>query len=265
LWALFKLPTDSLFTSMLPLFNSWRSFLAESILPDYSTLALTIFERSETSLLAFLLFDPSKLLSALSDRRLQELILSQKSDKPVSRLVDYSRAFIGTLMVNEKPPSQPCMGAREVSYSAVSSQYQGKGYGKLLYTAAMQHVKSSLMPDRDSVSDDAARVWNSFDRDPSIEKEPENKPPYIGQFDNYENPKTEPKNDDCSLHPNPTLNKAYTSEGSGVLRTLVANNTKFETSALRLDKKAQLMYKFYMQKRSAIASNVFQREYAKEK
>lgn len=236
--------------------------LFEAQLPNFSDLAITVFPRLGSSYVVFILFNPSKLLNAFNDTKIQELILSQKSSKPVEALINYSNAFIGIIIVDSDNPEQPCMNAKEVSFSAVASRYQGKGYGKLLYLAAMQRFGVPLMSDRESVSPDAARVWGSFDKDPSIGKLPPDKEPFLGHFDNFESPKTEPHEDDCKLQDLPVLNKAYYSKGS-IFTTLHNNYQNFANHVKKLGGARLRMFQFFKSKSNAIASNIFQKEYAK--
>jgi hypothetical protein len=251
------------------LFESWRGFLQEAALPDYSTLALAVFPSAKMRLLAFLLFDPAKTISSFGNPEIQKIILAERNDKVVS-FINLSQAIIGTVMIDKDAPEHPCMGAKEVRFSAVSSPYQGKGYGKLLYTAAMQYLSRPIMADRGEISPEAERVWSSFEKDSGIGKTPPDDPAkgYTGQFDNAEAPKTPPKDDDCTVYPSSdaALNKAYFSNDRSVYQTLSANNTKFEhymQQARGTDPTTSRMFEFFMLKRSTMALALFRKEYNK--
>jgi len=117
-----------------------------------------------------------------------------------------------------------CNGAWYVSMSA------GRGYGKMLYGLAYAATPNGLlMPDRDSVSDDAFKGWTKASRSRRGIS-----------FDDVNNPKTPDPGDDCRLHKkggdgdcggrNPeVLNSAYPSQGweKGVLEAGKAAHEAF--------------------------------------
>lgn len=112
----------------------------------------------------------------------------------------YSKEVVGMIFVAER--SDKCHKGYEVknSYSRV------KGFGKYLYRMAGQYAHSKgglLFSDRTSVSSDAAGVWSYIYK--NTDKE-DRKP-----FDDEQNPKTPPKEDDCEINRSGrnTLNYAY--------------------------------------------------------
>lgn len=82
-------------------------------------------------------------------------------------------------------PKHPCNGAWEVKMIA------GPGYGKQIYGVAYAMSPSKkLIPDRFSVSTDARDAWKGVAAKGKLKKEP---------LDNYADPKTPPKEDDCEV------------------------------------------------------------------
>ena len=108
-------------------------------------------------------------------------------------------------MIGIRPPAQPCWGAWEVEHAA------GPGQGKILYGIAYAlSPNGRLMADRRKVSADARDAWKSV-----AEKGARK---YM-QFDDFENPKTPIKDDDCKVYKGMRgwgkshLNAAYETEG----------------------------------------------------
>ncbi len=76
-----------------------------------------------------------------------------------------------------------------------------KGSGPFLYDMIMSDSNGGIMPDRGSVSNSAKNVWNVYyNKRSDVKKKP---------LDDKKNPKTEPKEDDCAVHGDKTLDNAY--------------------------------------------------------
>ncbi|MCK9596290.1 GNAT family N-acetyltransferase [Candidatus Pacearchaeota archaeon] len=129
-----------------------------------------------------------------------------------------------SIIKTEENGNGECFGSYEVKMSAVSEEYQGKGYGKLLYGLAASHAYMNdnnpnvgICADRATTSPAAERVWLSINNNPSWEnqipdeepnqektdkeEQPNNKKKdyFDGTFDNIKNERTTPKEDNCRL------------------------------------------------------------------
>lgn len=216
------------------LYYKFLHLLQESERSQWSNLALSIYGSRSPALT---LYNPGMMLEELVKKgRASARDFPLRHFVRVGAVVGYIRLMI---------PEQPCAGAMEVVRSAINDQYQGKGMGRILYRLAMEVVNAPITPDRNSVSAKAERVWQSLEKDSSVEKLPPQQPPYKGTFDNARKPTTPPNDDDCIINPgydehgnhNPEerslsfLNKAYDDKNSGeiasLLKMLTANNKKF--------------------------------------
>lgn len=91
-------------------------------------------------------------------------------------------AIIGYIEVG--PPQWPCQGAWEVRYAA------GPGFGKLVYGIGYAlSPNNRLVPDRKVVSNDAYKAWSK------VAAGGKGMP-----LDNFADPQTSDKGDDCRLH-----------------------------------------------------------------
>jgi hypothetical protein len=170
-----------------------------------------------------LIYEPNSFYNVVQQSYLKEKNLAdkygEKMDKStiyddiVSLRLDKSKkVYVATIFMTKATSMGhgKCSGAWEVTASAVEERYQGKGFGKLLYGLAMVlKYPDPIMSDRSSVSKSARRMYQKFEKNPKIEKLPDDKLPYTGEFDDIEEPKTLPKSDDCVLQNDPELNKAY--------------------------------------------------------
>lgn len=93
------------------------------------------------------------------------------------------------------PDDGPCYGAREVGGSVSSDAARGQGLGLLNYKIAIVWGDSPITRDRSGTRPLAQKV---YDKLPAKSKE----------FDDLDEPKTPPKEDDCTLG-SKTINKAY--------------------------------------------------------
>jgi len=120
-----------------------------------------------------------------------------------------------------------CLGADEVKASVINSKYQGKGFGKMLYGLVMTHIyPDPLMADRASVSKSARGLWKSLEKNSKVEKVPPKKSPFIGKFDDVDEPKTKTPEDDCSVYGDSdeqVIDKAYKYGGNKSLLKLLFN------------------------------------------
>ncbi len=109
-----------------------------------------------------------------------------------------SQLIFGYIAILRKDPSKKrgiCYGASEIKLAAAQ-----KGWGPLMYDIVMSDT-DALMPDRRSVSPSAAGVWKYYkDKRSDVEKLP---------FDDINNKKTPPEEDDCFLHGKEELDNAY--------------------------------------------------------
>ena len=82
-----------------------------------------------------------------------------------------------------------CNDSYVVEYAVVNQP--GGGWGRLLYYVAMHYVgENGLISDRVQSSVDAVATWNKLWNDTEIEKKP---------LDDFYDPKTPDKKDDCNL------------------------------------------------------------------
>jgi GNAT superfamily N-acetyltransferase len=97
----------------------------------------------------------------------------------------------------ETSPETPCRDALMVSFSRAS-----KGFGPLLYDVALEVAGArGLVSDRNVVSGPAANIWHYyFHSRPDINKKP---------LDDYENPQTPEKEDDCLFNSSKDKNEKY--------------------------------------------------------
>jgi len=197
------------------LFEGWHKFLNEEKIKPSSNPDLALFVSKDT-------WDNGKLLFLYDRVALSQAIeIIRRGDPAVSRIdfgdfidagIKLSSCFIGVIVVS-KPRVKDvgkCAGSYQVDVAGVGKPWRGQGYGRLLYAFAMMLVyPHPLMPDRGSVSKQAKRAWLSFSNKAQIEKVPKDKPPYLGHFDNKENPRTKPTDDDCWVHGDNILDRGY--------------------------------------------------------
>jgi len=161
------------------------------------------------------LYDPSILISSLharfekvkgdrvegGDDDLFDLVFG-------SNLFDAIDAPIVLGMISMKPDrNDGCWNASVISLSAAEP-----GYGPMMYDIALKTSPSGkLAPDRQSVTSDAEGVWKYYhDQRADVDFE---------HFDDVYDPKTTPKEDDCTLHEpyagDHWLDGAYSMRGGG--------------------------------------------------
>lgn len=145
-----------------------------------------------------------------------------------------------------------CHGAWEVQYSGVGERHQNKGYGKMLYMLAMAALyPTPVMADRLSVSKGAIRLWQSIAKTAELANKTEK--PYIGRFDDVDNPQTEPADDDCLLQVNSRrslgedtpLNQAYRSNKLSNLHSELVKNGEQINKMFDINQVEQLFHAFF--------------------
>lgn len=113
---------------------------------------------------------------------------------------NYEKIIVGAISINPSESGGECYGAEQISYPVAI-----KGYGPLLYDFAL-HYSKALMPDRSGTSHSAQQIWKFYDQNRGDVQSAE--------FDDVQNPKTPPKEDDCKIVKGPDfLNKAYSGYG----------------------------------------------------
>jgi hypothetical protein len=129
--------------------------------------------------------------------------IEKAGDGAVENLADIFEPHIKGMIRFQQAVTGECWGAWEINRVAA---VPGQGYGKMLYAIAMAATpKHRIMPDRQSVSPQAAGVWQKMAGAKKL------------KLDDEEDPQTEPTEDDCKLLKDPQrefLDYAY--EGSGI-------------------------------------------------
>jgi predicted kinase len=108
-----------------------------------------------------------------------------------------------------------CMDASQVKVAAVNKNLARKGYGRLLYKIIMSEHPEGLYPDRDDVSAKAKDSWEKLAKIAATKIIKSGGKTY-NSFDDFNNSKTPPLEDDCVIHigdDSEALNKAYTYSG----------------------------------------------------
>lgn len=136
----------------------------------------------------------------------------------------YARAISNSLFNNDDNVIIATMtvvtrhGGKKWKASEVEGVAAEKGYGPLLYDIVMA-MEDGLTPDRNSVSDTAAGVWDYYkNKRQDVEAKP---------FDDIDDPLTPPKVDDAELHlggKNSSLNYAYFIDKSPAVGALLSNH-----------------------------------------
>lgn len=166
----------------------YRRILAESY--DYSGIAAYVASKANS--VAITLYDAD-----MTDE-LQEVAVLLKSRDVEGAAVALHERGVANGYIKIAASKRPCNDAWEVKFSA------GPGYGKFLYGAAFEASPSGfIMPDRGQVSASAMDGWTRAARR-SREMLP---------LDDYKDPRTPPKSDDCKVYGDEVLDAAYSAEG----------------------------------------------------
>lgn len=122
----------------------------------------------------------------------------------------------------------PCYDSFVIDTISVNPVYKGKGLGQLLFGLNMAAIYPEyLTPDRYSVSQDFVKAFSAFVKSNDLKTNPPKGDKTLGHFDNYQEPITAVKIDDCPVYNNPLLDKAYsTNKYSSILKHLMLNYEK---------------------------------------
>jgi len=118
----------------------------------------------------------------------KENLLSKKHSSPKNDWYsELESSFYDSILafIQVEDPETPSWNAKEVKYSAAE-----KGYGPLLYDIVMADT-GKLVPDRNTVSADAEKIWNKYMNRSDVEHQP---------LDDIEKPQTRSETDDSELH-----------------------------------------------------------------
>lgn len=141
-------------------------------------LALKVLRQSRS--ISYVLYDANKFKEFI-----QEMVKSEFYEGQTKSLIEDSinESILGYIKVS--PYVGGAFGAKEVQESAAE-----RGYGPLMYDIAMSQNKG-LMADRNSVSDNAEKVWDRY----MLRSDVTNLP-----LDDVEDPQTSTPDDDAELH-----------------------------------------------------------------
>lgn len=166
----------------------------------------------------FVLFDPSAAKASFKPFVGQQVRLNGPlANSPEAAMLSAVKGYIAL----KKPTTETQWHAAEVTASAAE-----KGYGPLIYDVAMSKL-DWITSDRHSVSPEAEKIWAFYkNRRPDVNKL---------EFDDVNDPRTPPKEDDAVLHvdgaKNP-LNYAYGGVDVDATR-LEKNYENFEKWAIK--------------------------------
>jgi len=201
------------------LFESWRQYLKEEQESPHSGLGVVVdFEEKYTIRLALvdLGFIEGELFPEEKPLSIDEFMAKLK-DKDL-----FNKSIIGWIYAGYNPLNakadphyggSSCANTYSVTKSIISTNRRKKGYGTILYNALLgfaAHKKLYLAPDRRKPSAGAQAVWKHIDAKTDDEV----------SFDDYKNPQTKTRGDDCPVYnpdtfrqnprlPNDPLDKGY--------------------------------------------------------
>jgi hypothetical protein len=189
------------------LLENWRQYLNEEEKPNMGV---------------FVNFEPEYTISlslANLDFIKQELANSDSADELMQKLESkdlYDKAIVGYIHAGYNPmysKAAPSMGGSGGNCAGTYSVREsiGKGYGEQLYNALLGFAAKNdvyIASDRHSVSSGAKRRWAKIDAQTDDET-PSSGEPYVGTFDNHQDKKTDPIDDDCIVHGIDSLDKGY--------------------------------------------------------
>jgi hypothetical protein len=153
---------------------------------------LALLRHRHEDMSAYVLYNPAVAYDVFTSGKKDE-----DGDPQIPKDVVTSGKFIVGVIATHQP-SHPSNGAKEIKMTAAV-----KGYGPYLYDVVMG-MEGGLIPDRNSVSDKAKKVWGKYQSRSDVKHQ---------ELDDVENPKTPDKADDSKVYPggekNP-LNYSYT-------------------------------------------------------
>lgn len=183
------------------LLENWRKFVNEQ---NESMFGVFVkYEPGYTIELS--LIDLSIIKAQLSDVNSMDEFVEKLNDKSL-----YDKAVVGYIFAGHNPmysKAAPSMGGSGGHCAGTYSVRKsiGRGYGKQLYDALLGFASGNnvyIAADRHSVSTGAKSRWTKIDTQTDDEV----------SFDDFENPKTEPKDDDCMVHNVDALDKGFKDE-----------------------------------------------------
>lgn len=130
----------------------------------------------------YMLYDPQYYVNKLTQ------INKEAIENSLEQILRDPGGMKGFVEITNSSLKAPCYGAWMISASAAD-----KGFGPLLYDIAMATSPNhTLIPDRRTVSDSARNIWKFYlERRKDVQKLP---------LDNFKDPKTPDKNDDCQVY-----------------------------------------------------------------
>lgn len=106
---------------------------------------VALYRRKSDKFVHYILYDPKALAEIIED----EGFYSGRFKKPLGEIIlSYIQAY---------PRSGECNNATQITVSVAT-----KGYGPLLYDIVMSDSDGGIMPDRNSTSDQAKKVWQYY-------------------------------------------------------------------------------------------------------
>ena len=194
------------------LFENWRQYLNEV---EKRSENLGVYVKSDLNAWVELsLIDLDIIKQSLENSMNTEDFLNRLEDKEIlnSAVIGYIKAQNNVYTAKAHPRMGGSGGSCYETWSTKESI--GRGYGEQLYNALLGWAADNdiyLTSDRAHVSPGAQKRWTKVDQQTSDEVPPE-ETPYIGKFDDFNDRKTEPVEDDCVVFGDDSLNKGYKDE-----------------------------------------------------
>ena len=197
---------------MKVLIENWRKFINEQ-----DEQLLGVYVKYEPGYNIYVsIADLSVIKSELANSESIEDFISKLDDKSL-----YDKAVVGYIWAIYNPmnsKAHPSMGGSGGNCAGTYSVKRsiGKGYGEQLYNALLGFAAQKdiyVTADRDSVSPGAKKRWDKIDSQTNDEV-PDTSEPYKGTYDDWSDPKTKPKDDDCVVHGIDSLDKGYKDENT---------------------------------------------------
>lgn len=173
---------------------------------------LALYRKTEKQFTQYVLYDPSTLEVLMEDPGWADMTFSQD---------------VGTLIkgyVQAMKRHGMCNDATQISVAAAE-----KGYGPLMYDIVMSDSEGGIMPDRTSTSGQAKRVWQQYEKRPDVTTH---------KFDDKDDPKTPPKEDDCLMVDDELLDQSFDGVGQGPAKATLLQNHEDTMDMLQGDRRA---------------------------
>jgi len=190
------------------LLENWRRFLKEEQ-EDASVLGASAHFRPGYGL-EIALVDLAYVKNQLEQSQDINEFVKKISDKEI-----YEKAVVGYIETVYVPLLSKGLGVLHVggpcfdTYAVVRAM--APGMGEKLYNALLGFASANqiyISSDRETVSPGAQNRWSKIDQQTDDEVPPTSEP-YKGQFDDFQNRATEPRDDDCKIHGIDHLDKGY--------------------------------------------------------